>query len=286
MEQDTLAEAQEQSPEWMIDTAGLNIAEDSIFEWLFTKERDGMHSKAIGENFYMREIIIDSVWQLAKQTAVRKDKDYVYSDMNFYLVMKVVETVSKTALDLFVRKQLYEPMHLKHITYKPLEHFKKEEIVPTEEEKIFRKQLLRGYVHDPTAALLGGVSGNAGLFSNAEDLGMLMQMLLYGGSYGGQRYFSESTVRLFTQPSEGGYRGLGWDHQTKSGMKMIAPSASVSTFGHTGFTGTCVWVDPENEIVFVFVSNRVHPSGTNQKINGMQIRQKLQQMIYDARIAR
>ncbi len=278
---DTLV-GEEQSPEWMIDTTQLMMAEDSIFEWLFTHEKDNAHKLQIGEDFYMRSSVVDSIWELSKQTGVRKSKTYLYSDMNFYLVMKVVEMVTKMAIDKYVSEKFYRPLNLGHICYNPSRSFKKEQIIPTEEEKIFRKQLILGYVHDPTAALLGGVSGNAGLFSNAEDLGILMQMLLNNGTYGGRRYLSEKTIKLFTSVQEGGYRGLGWDHQTRSGMKMIAPGASPETFGHTGFTGTCVWVDPVNEIVFVFLSNRVHPRSTNQKINGMRVRQKMQQFIYDA----
>lgn len=278
---DTLV-AEEQSPEWMIDTSQLMMDEDSIFDWMFVREKDKEHKIQIGEDFFMRTEVVDSIWQLSKQTAVRKSKSYLYSDMNFYLVMKVVEMVSKMSIDRYMTEKIYRPMNLGRICYNPRKSFNKKQIVPTEEEKIFRKQLLEGFVHDPTAALLGGVSGNAGLFSNAENLGILMQMLMNGGTYGGRRYMSEKTVQLFTSVQAGGYRGLGWDHQTKSGMKMVAPSASPATYGHTGFTGTCVWVDPVNEVVFVFLSNRVHPKNTNQKINGMRVRQKLQQFVYDA----
>jgi|GEM_PF-70850 len=279
---DTLVAEEEQSPEWMIDTSQMMMAEDSIFKWLFTREQDKEHKLQIGEDFFMRSVVVDSLWELSKQTAVRKSNAYLYSDMNFYLAMKIAETVAGIAIDKYVAEKFYRPMNLTHICYNPTKSFDKDHIVPTEEEKIFRKQLLQGYVHDPTAALLGGVSGNAGLFSNAHDLGILMQMLLNGGTYGGRRYLSEKTVREFTSVQNGGYRGLGWDHQTGSGLKMLAPSASRSTFGHTGFTGTCVWVDPENEIVFVFLSNRVHPTNTNQKINNLRVRQKIQQVIYDA----
>lgn len=278
---DTLV-AEEQSPEWMVDTSQLMMAEDSIFQWLFSKEADKEHKIQIGTDVYMRQAVIDSIWELAKMTAVRKNKTYVYSDMNFYLVMKVVESLTRGGFEKYLREKFYHPLRLGTMCFNPRKHFDEDRIVPTEEEKIFRKQLIHGFVHDPTAALLGGVSGNAGLFSNAKDLGILMQMVLNGGTYGGRRYISEKTVKLFTSVHEPGYRGLGWDHQTRSGQKMIAPSASPATYGHTGFTGTCVWVDPVNEIVFVFLSNRVHPKNTNQRINGMRVRQKVQQAIYDA----
>jgi beta-N-acetylhexosaminidase len=278
---DTLV-AEEQSPEWMVDTSQLMMAEDSIFQWLFSKEADKDHKIQIGTDVYMRQAVIDSIWELAKMTAVRKNKTYVYSDMNFYLVMKVVESLTRGGFEKYLREKFFHPLKLGTMCFNPRKHFDEDRIVPTEEEKIFRKQLIHGFVHDPTAALLGGVSGNAGLFSNARDLGILMQMVLKGGTYGGRRYLSEKTVKLFTSVHEPGYRGLGWDHQTRSGQKMIAPSASPATYGHTGFTGTCVWVDPVNEIVFVFLSNRVHPKNTNQRINGMRVRQKVQQAVYDA----
>jgi CubicO group peptidase (beta-lactamase class C family) len=174
---DTLV-AEEQSPEWMIDTSQLMMDEDSIFNWMFVHEKDNAHKLQIGEDFFMRAEVVDSIWQLSKQTGVRKNKSYLYSDMNFYLVMKVVEVVAKMSIDKYMTEKIYRPMNLGRICYNPRKNFKKEQIVPTEDEKIFRKQLLEGFVHDPTAALLGGVSGNAGLFSNAENLGILMQMLL------------------------------------------------------------------------------------------------------------
>jgi beta-N-acetylhexosaminidase len=140
---------------------------------------------------------------------------------------------------------------------------------------------VHGYVHDPTAALFGGVAGNAGLFSNAADLGVLLQMILQGGAYGGKRYFSESTVGIFTSRQGGGHRAPGFD--MNSGDKaIIAPSASPNSYGHTGFTGTCVWVDPDLDLVYVFLSNRIYPNTENLKINFLKVRQRVHQVVYDA----
>jgi CubicO group peptidase (beta-lactamase class C family) len=153
-------------------------------------------------------------------------------------------------------------------------------IAPTENDEVWRDQLLQGTVHDPSAALLGGVSGNAGLFSTAADLGILGQMLLNGGHYGGKQYLDTATVRQFTQKQEENHRGLGFDRPSKNGVH--AADIHPSSFGHLGFTGSAMWVDPENEIVFVFLSNRVYPNADNNVIATQKIRQKVHQAVYDA----
>ena len=141
--------------------------------------------------------------------------------------------------------------------------------------------MLRGYVHDPNAAIYGGVAGNAGLFSNASDLGVIMQMLMFGGEYGGKRYIQQSTVKKFSVHQEGSHRGLGFDKPTASSGNVVAPDCPYTAYGHTGFTGICVWNDPENDVVFTFVSNRVHPKSDNKKIITYGIRKRLHQVIYD-----
>jgi CubicO group peptidase (beta-lactamase class C family)/beta-glucosidase-like glycosyl hydrolase len=280
--QDTTEQAEESVYNFDIDTNQVNLDADSLYKYIYSKTKKPEYSLEIADKMFMRNTIVDSIWQLAKQVGVRKSKNYLYSDMNLYLVMKVVESSSKQQLDDYLDKVVYGPLNLRNTCFNPLQNYKKERIIPTEDEKIFRKQLIHGYVHDPLAALNAGIGGNAGLFSSAHDLGILMQMMLNGGTYGGIRFFNEKTVELFTSVQEGTYRGLGWDHQTSSGAKMIARSASPSTYGHTGFTGTCVWVDPEIGLVYVFLSNRVCPRSSNQKINGTAIRQRVQQVVYNA----
>jgi CubicO group peptidase (beta-lactamase class C family) len=166
------------------------------------------------------------------------------------------------------------------MTYVPLKYFNVQSIVSTEYDKYWREQLLRGNVHDPSAAMLGGISGNAGLFSNAYDLAILGQMWLNGGTYGGARYLSESTVKLFTSHQENSHRGLGFDKPSRK--SIIGNGASQNSYGHTGFTGTCIWVDPDHKLVFVFLSNRVHPDAKNGRINSMKIRQKIHTIVYKA----
>ena len=174
---------------------------------------------------------------------------------------------------------------LKPTTYNPLTKFAKSRIVPTENDQFLRKQLLRGYVHDEGAAFMGGISGNAGLFSNANDLVKLYQMILDGGTYGGERYLSEKTCKIFTSTKSGiSRRGLGFDKPEGQTSKYSPTSYStpVSTYGHTGFTGTCFWIDPENDLIYIFLSNRVNDSRTHKELMTMRIRERIQETIYKA----
>ena len=168
--------------------------------------------------------------------------------------------------------------------YLPLERFDKNRIVPTEEDKVFRKELLQGTVHDEGAALLGGIAGQAGLFRNAIDITKMGQMLLQKGYYGGQQYYKPETVTLFTtRQFETSRRGLGWDKPVQSEWNNPASIlASPLTYGHTGFTGTCIWIDPEFEVVYVFLSNRVYPDRANNKLSGLNIRSRIQDTIYQS----
>ena len=279
---DTLSGDKEQGFYADIDTSLIHADRDSLLKYIYSGTKKPDYGIQIANNLYLRNSIVDSLWQLAKQTSMRKSKNYLYSDMNLYLVMKVVEKVAKATLDEYLDETFYKPLGLKRTGFNPLDHFKKEDIAPTEDEKFFRRQLLCGYVHDPMAALLGGIGGNAGLFSSAHDLGVIMQLLLNRGTYAGTRYLSEKTVGLFTTAQAGTWRGLGFDRKAGSISKMIARRASLKTFGHTGFTGTCVWADPEYQLVFVFLSNRVNPKSTNQKINIYHVRQNIQQAVYEA----
>ena len=176
-------------------------------------------------------------------------------------------------------------MGLASTGFKPWQRFTPDGIVPTEQENYFRRQLLRGYVHDEGAAMFGGVSGHAGLFSNAYDLSMLYQMLLNGGTFNGERYLKPETIRLFTAyGSENSRRGLGFDKPEKdnNSRKEPYPSAlaSAQTFGHTGFTGTCVWVDPKADLVYIFLSNRVYNTRANNLLGQLNIRGRVQDAIY------
>jgi CubicO group peptidase (beta-lactamase class C family) len=212
---------------------------------------------------------------------------YVYSDLGPILTGWIVEKTTGMPLDKYVEEAIYKPLQLNHSGFLPLDSFPSERIVPTELDTAFRKRLLQGDVHDPAAAMLGGVSGNAGYFSDAFDLAVLMQMLLNGGSYGGEKLLKPETIRNFTSkayPLGKNRRGLLFDKpETEPGKPSpCCSSASPLTFGHQGFTGTCVWVDPRYDLVYVFLSNRVHPSSGNELLGKLNVRTSIQQTLYDA----
>ena len=180
-------------------------------------------------------------------------------------------------------ENFYKPLHLSRIAFNPLYKFSSNEIVPTENDTVFRKQLLHGYVHDPAAAMFGGVSGNAGVFSDANDLAVIMQMLLNKGSYGGKNYFEPSTIELFTQKQfPQNRRGLLFDKPESDHSKTspCCPSASLMTFGHQGFTGTCAWADPKYDLIYIFLSNRINPNVSNDRLIKMNVRTDIQEIIY------
>ncbi len=247
----------------------------------FCRMPDATHQVAVADSFYLDQRWQDSIWQEVFTLQPRRNKRYLYSDVNFNLLQKVIETKTGQALNDYLNLKFYYPLNLRHCTYQPLKNHKAEDIVPTAKDEYWRKQLLRGYVHDESAALLGGVGGNAGLFSNAEDLAVLFQMLLNGGSYGGKQYVSPETVRLFTSEHGRSGRGLGFDVQG-SGTRSCSRYASAATYGHTGFTGTCVWVDPKEDLIFIFLSNRINPSVKNRKLFRESIRRKMHDVVYEA----
>lgn len=214
-------------------------------------------------------------------------KRYVYSDLGFVLLQQVVEKVTELPMDLYLAREFYAPMGLQRTMFLPLTKFTKAEIMPTASNDFLRRQDICGYVHDETAACMGGVSGNAGLFSTAEEVAKVYQMLLNGGEFNGKRFLSEATCRLFTtEKSAISRRGLGFDKPDVSIVKRspCAPSASEAVYGHTGFTGTCAWVDPENKTVYVFLSNRLCPNVWNTKLGDMNIRRDIQELIYKSMI--
>jgi CubicO group peptidase (beta-lactamase class C family) len=200
-------------------------------------------------------------------------------------MQKVVEGQSGKPLDEFTMLNFYKPMGLRHTLFRPLLKFPAQYIAPSEIDNYFRMQTLQGHVHDMGAAMLGGVGGHAGLFSTAGDMAVLMQMLLNKGIYGGIRYLSPETIRLFTtRHYKSSRRGLGFDMKEldPSKSKSMSELASASTFGHTGFTGTAVWADPENNIVFVFCANRTYPFANNRTFNNKDFRNKIQSVVYKA----
>ncbi|SHE75603.1 glycoside hydrolase family 3 N-terminal domain-containing protein [Dysgonomonas macrotermitis] len=242
-------------------------------------------TRQIADNLYINDVYNDTIVQRIADSKLRAKKSYLYSCLNFMLLKEVTEKVSKTDLNTFLQDNFYRKLGATTTTYNPLTKFDKSVIAPTEQDDFLRKQLLQGYVHDEGAAFLGGISGNAGLFSNANDLAKLFQMWLDGGTYGDERYLSKETVRLFTMTkSPNSRRGLGFDKPDMQSSKSspTSPSAPASVYGHTGFTGTCFWIDPDNDLIYIFLSNRVNPSRTHKELMKLNIRPRIQEIIYSA----
>ena len=254
--------------------------------------RDGFYQTAkrqgyeveVTDGMYLRNDFHDTMYRRILQSPLEKPETYIYSDNDFIFLGKLVEAVSGLPLDEFAAREFYRPLGLRSLGFNPLGRFQKSWIAPTESEKTFRKSLIHGHVHDPGAALFGGVAGHAGLFGNAYDIAVLMQMLLNGGEMDGRRYLSDTTVERFTAyQSRISRRGLGFDKPEKDNATRKDPypalSASPWTFGHTGFTGTCAWADPKQNLVYVFLSNRVHPDGSN-KLLRMNVRGNIHEQLY------
>ncbi|MBK7884910.1 MAG: serine hydrolase [Chitinophagaceae bacterium] len=253
----------------------------------FSPYQNDFFNTRVADRLFMRNDWKDTLCKRILQSPLEAVK-YVYSDNDFIFLGKIVEAVSGLSLDEYVQKTFYTPLNLNHTGFLPRKHFSLRSIAPTEIEKKFRLQLLKGHVHDPGAAMFGGVAGHAGLFSNAYDMAVIMQMLLNGGTINGKRYLKKETVKLFTSyQSKISRRGFGFDKPEKDNNKRDEPypckSASALTFGHTGFTGTAVWADPEHNTIFIFLSNRVYPDGgDNKKLLNLNVRPKINEIIYQA----
>jgi CubicO group peptidase (beta-lactamase class C family) len=252
---------------------------------LYSDKPSTNYTTQVAKNLYLTKNYKDTIWNTILNSPLENTGKYVYSDLDYYFLASIVEHVAHTTIDKYVEEQFYKPMGLKRITYNPLKKFDTKDIAPTENDLVFRRQLLHGYVHDQGAALLGGVAGHAGIFATARDVAAVFQMLLNNGMYKGKRYFKKETVTYFTAYSSViSRRGLGFDKPVAD-EKDAGPTSnrcSGYTFGHQGFTGTCAWADPATGIVFVFLSNRVCPSAENNAINRMNIRTTVQDYIYEA----
>jgi CubicO group peptidase (beta-lactamase class C family) len=253
---------------------------------IYSDKKKDSFTVRVADHFYMSGNWLDTILQRIIKSPLGPADKYVYSDNDFIFLGKIVEQVTGMSLDAYAKASFYTPMSLASIGFKPLQKHPIGRIVPTEDENKFRQQLIRGDVHDPGAAMLGGVAGHAGLFSNAYDIAAIMQMLMNGGTYNGRRYLQKETVELFTRyQSNISRRGYGFDKPEKDNESRKEPyptlSASPKTFGHTGFTGTCTWADPEKNLVYVFLSNRVNPSGSDVLLK-MNVRPKIHETIYQA----
>jgi CubicO group peptidase (beta-lactamase class C family) len=198
---------------------------------------------------------------------------------------KYLEEFYGTSLDKLSQRELYESLGANFTSYNPLSKFELNQIPPTEIDDSFRMQKVQGFVHDQGAAMLGGIGGHAGLFSNANDVAKIMQMYLWKGFYGGKRYFKEETFNMFNACyycDKGVRRGVGFDKPQLGELGPTCGCVSMTSFGHSGFTGTFTWADPETEIIYVFLSNRTYPSAENRKLISSDLRSIIQQVIYES----
>ena len=245
----------------------------------------GIYNTKVAENLYMRNDYRDSIFKIIRESELNKRAGYKYSDLPYYILKRYLEKKYQMPLERIVQQNLYEPLGANYTTYNPLEKFSKDNTPPTEEDNVFRKQKVQGYVHDQGAAMLGGVSGHAGLFSNANDVAKIMQMYLWKGFYGGKRYFKPEVLELFNTCyycEEDVRRGVGFDKPQLGDVGPTCGCVSMTSFGHSGFTGTFAWADPEEEIVYVFLSNRTFPDSNNRKLIKSNLRSNIQELIYEA----
>lgn len=237
-------------------------------------------SDKIFANKNMQKVLLEEIIKTNK-----RPKRYAYSCLNFMLLKEVVENITKQDLNEYSQANFFKRLGAYTTTFQPLKYMSADNIAPTENDLFFRKQILKGYVHDEGAALFGGISGNAGLFSNANDIAKLYQMFLNGGIYGGERYLSDETVKFFTNTKSGiSRRGLGFDKPDvrNNNASPTSPQAPVSVYGHTGFTGTSFWIDPTNKMIYIFLSNRVFPSRSPNRLATLNIRKRIQDELYNA----
>lgn len=252
---------------------------------LVSRIKSDKYNIQIGDSLFLCEAAYDTVMSRAYTIQLKPDKKMRYSCVNFCLLMDAEQHATKTRHDEYVDRNFYAPLGAWHTTYRPMDKFSRCQIAPTEYDALMRKQLVWGYVHDETNAFAGGVAGNAGLFSNANDLAKLCQMWLNDGVYGGERYLSEATSKQFTtERSANSRRGMGFDRvpNNPEHYNPTCDEAPAETYGHIGFTGTVFWVDPVNEIAFVFLCNRVNPTRDNEAFSKIDVRPNMFRLVYES----
>ena len=252
----------------------------------YSSKKSNNFTIKVAEDLYLNSSFKDSIFKQIRDAEQREKPGYKYSDLGYYIFKEALEKKYKKELDILVDEEFYKPLGANRMSYLPLSKFKKSSIIPSEKDNYFRNQLLHGYVHDMGAAMLGGVGGHAGLFSNSNDIAKMMQLYLQKGFYGGKRYFDSETFDKFNKryySDEKVRRGLGFDKpQLDSTVMATCGCVSEESFGHSGFTGTYTWADPVSEIIYVFLSNRVFPTMENYGLVKENIRTKIQQIIQEA----
>jgi len=254
---------------------------------VFRDKRSKKFSIEITENLFLKKNYQKKLIKYIKATELDNNPSYKYSGLFFQILPNIIENITGQQFENYLKKEIYEPLGIKNLMYNPTKYVKLNQIVPTEYDSTFRKQLVHGKVHDEAAAMLNGISCNAGLFGNAEELGKLFQFYLEYGVHQGIQLIDSTAIAEFTRCQfcpKGNRRGLGFDKpliEYEAGKSHVAQAASSSSFGHSGFTGTFVWADPETDLVIVFLCNRVYPTRKNRELYKRDIRPRLQAKVYE-----
>ncbi|MFD2248358.1 glycoside hydrolase family 3 N-terminal domain-containing protein [Pontibacter ruber] len=264
------------------------VKKNGHFKWkTFKADSSARFPIKVAQNLYIHRKYADKIYDEIMESPLNEKPGYVYSDLSFILAPLVVQKIVGLNFEDYLKNQIYRPIGATTLTFNPYKYYPLSRIVPTEYEPHFRKQLLHGTVHDEGAAMLGGLSGHAGLFGNANDVAKLMQLYLNDGTYANKEYIRGNTVSKFSKCQfcdQGNYRALGFDRPSKPGSENgnAAKSAPAESFGHSGFTGTYTWIDPVNDLVYVFLSNRVNPTRENSKLSKLNTRTNVLQVVYEA----
>lgn len=248
------------------------------------RDSSAAYSVKMADDSYIRTGYYEEVmWPTMLTSKLNETGHYVYSDISMYVMKEVAEHQTGIPMQDYIQSEFYQPLGMQTAGFLPRQRFAKDRLVPTEDDRTFRKTLLQGYVHDQGAAMAGGIAGHAGLFATANDLAIFGQLLLNRGVYGGERFFNTETVDRFTSSqSLTSRRGLGFDRWDPDTSKHYPSKlASDATFGHTGYTGTCIWIDPKEQLTYIFLSNRVHPA-VSTKLITLNIRGRIQDAVYEA----
>lgn len=273
---------------WQSDWSNSVLNDGNFRGKTFKRDSSRRYSIQVTDDLWLHRNYKKQIYKAIKLSPLNKKPGYRYSGLLFYLLPEIVETLTEMDYESYLKKNIYHRLGAYTLTYNPLRYFPKSRIIPTERDTFFRMVQIHGRVHDEGAAMMGGVSANAGLFGSANDLAKLMQMYLNGGTYGGERFINTATLQEFTRCQfceEDNRRGLGFDKpliEYNPDQSSVAKDASPASFGHSGYTGTFTWADPANNLLFIFFSNRVYPTRDNRKIYEMGIRPRIHNVLYKA----
>ncbi|MEM9931624.1 MAG: serine hydrolase, partial [Bacteroidota bacterium] len=254
----------------------------------FRRDSSARFPTYVTDDLWLHRNYRQRIYKAILKSPLQEKREYVYSGLLFYLLPEIVANITGEDYETYLKSALYHPLGAFSITYNPWRFYPKERIIPTEQDTFFRQALLHGRVHDEGAAMMAGLSANAGLFANANDLAKLLQLYLNEGQYGGEQLIAATSVQEFRQrhyAADGNRRGIGFDKpllEYDPVKSSVAEAASSESFGHSGYTGTFVWVDPAEDLIFIFLSNRVHPTRDNRYIYTLNIRPRIHSAIYQA----